>query len=179
MTAGQEQFREITEFGVIPAPSGAGALLLHPEEGNCCLVLRVHHWPAETGGRFRLRRAPSPQPDPGTWALVTFEVCLQSVFGYPNDEARRGDPRTGGAQPGYGFYEVTGSSWPARLTAYNQHAFPDRTPEHYARMKHYFIGCHDASAEFLALDMNVEILDAPYSDVLNRAIHHATGQATR
>lgn len=172
METGPEQFQEITEYGVIPAPSGAGALLLHPEEGDCCLILRVHRRTASTA-RSGPERLPAPQRDREKWALVTFETCLQSVFGYPNDEARRGDPRTGGDRPGYGFYEVTGSSWPARLTAYNQHAFPDRTPAHYARMKHYFIGCHDASGEFLALRMKVEVRDTTFSDMLNRATDRA------
>jgi hypothetical protein len=36
-----ERFREITDSGVIPAPSIAGAVLLHTEEGNCLVVLEV------------------------------------------------------------------------------------------------------------------------------------------
>jgi hypothetical protein len=31
MPQARERFREITDHGVIPAPSGAGALLLHAE----------------------------------------------------------------------------------------------------------------------------------------------------
>lgn len=40
-------------------------------------------------------------------AIVTLAGCLQSVFGYPNDEARWNDPRAAaGDRPGYGFCEV-------------------------------------------------------------------------
>jgi len=53
-----------------------------------------------------------------------------------------------GGRPGYGFFEILNSAWPGRLIAYNRHAFPDRTPPHYAALRHYFIGCHDASGEF-------------------------------
>jgi hypothetical protein len=39
---GSEHFREITEYGVLPAPSGAGAVVIHAEEGrDCRVVLRV------------------------------------------------------------------------------------------------------------------------------------------
>ena len=88
MTQAPERFRQITDHGVIPAPSGAGALLLHAEERlDCLLVLGVFR-PAD---KARLT------------AIVTFEQCMQSVFAYPNDEAYRHDPRgAAGDPPGYG-----------------------------------------------------------------------------
>jgi hypothetical protein len=50
---------------------------------------------------------------------------MQSVVGYPNDEAYRHDPRgAAGDRPGYGFFEVIGSTWPARLIAYTGTPFP-------------------------------------------------------
>jgi hypothetical protein len=69
---------------------------------------------------------------------LTFEGCLQSAFGYPNDEATWGDPRgAAGDEPGYGFFEILDSTWPGRLIAYNRHAFPDRTPSHWSTLRHY------------------------------------------
>jgi hypothetical protein len=69
---GSERFREITEYGVIPAPSGAGAVVIHAEEGrDRRVVLGV------------LRLADKAHKV----AIVTLERCMQSVFGYPNDEA--------------------------------------------------------------------------------------------
>jgi hypothetical protein len=38
MTPASERFRKITGHGVIPAPSGAGALL-HAEDGLDCLLV--------------------------------------------------------------------------------------------------------------------------------------------
>lgn len=138
-----EHFREITSSGVIPTPSGAGALLLHAEEGRDAFVVLSVFRPAD---KARLT------------AVVTFEGCMQSVFGYPNDEAYWRDPRGAvGDSPGYGFFEVVNSSWPQRLISYNQHAFPDRTPAHYQQQRHFFIGSHDASAEFLAASMTIEL----------------------
>lgn len=156
-----ERFREITGHGVIPAPSGAGALLLHAEEGPDCLVVL---------GVFR------PADKAQLTAIVTFEGCMQSIFGYPNDEAYRHDPRgAAGDRPGYGFFEILGSSWPGQLIAYNRHAFPDRTPPRYATLRHYFIGCHDASGEFLAQDMKIEVTTGGYRYAALQALQRAAG----
>ena len=161
MTQAPERFRKITAHGVIPVPSGAGALLLHAEEGlDCLLVLGVFR-PAD---KTRLT------------AIVTFERCMQSVFGYPNDEAYRHDPRgPSGDRPGYGFFEVISSTWPGRLIAYNRHAFPDRTPSHYAAKRHYFVGCHDASGEFLADGMRIELTSGSYAEAVREALQQIAG----
>ncbi|MGH3210404.1 MAG: hypothetical protein ACRDNO_21885 [Trebonia sp.] len=161
MTDASERFRKITGHGVIPAPSGAGALLLHAEEALDCLVVL---------GVFR------PADKAQLTAIVTFKQCVQSVFGYPNDEAYWHDPRGAtGDRPGYGFFEILDSAWPGRLIAYNRHAFPDRTPSHYAVLRHYFIGCHDASGEFLAQDMKIEVASGSYGEAAVRALQQAAG----
>lgn len=106
---------------------------------------------------------------------MTLEWCAQSVFGYPNDEAYWRDPRgADGDQRGYGFYEVLSSTWDKRLKAYNRHAFPDRTSSH-SSLRHYFIGCHDASGEFLARDLKVEIADGSYQEAVGEAVSRAVG----
>jgi hypothetical protein len=160
MTQAPERFRKITDLGVIPSPSSAGAMLLHSEDGDCLVVLRV----------FR------PADKAELIVIVTFEGCMQSVFGYPNDEAYGHDPRgEAGDRPGYGFFEVLDSTWPARLIAYNKHAFPDRTPSHYAGMRHFFIGCHDASGEFLARGMRLELTSGTYFEAARQALQRVAG----
>ena len=162
MTQAPERFRKITDYGVIPSPSSAGAMLMHTEDGDCLVVLRV----------FR------PADKAELMAIVTFPGCLQSVFGYPNDEAYRHDPRgPAGDSPGYGFFEILDSAWRGRLTAYNRHAFPDRTPPHYATLRHYFIGCHDASGQFLARDMWIELTSGSYGQAAREALHGIAGPA--
>lgn len=79
--------------------------------------------------------------------------------------------------PGYGFFEILNSAWPGRLIAYNRHAFPDRTPPHYAALRHYFIGCHDASGEFLARDMKIEVTTGSYGEAAREALQRAAGPA--
>ena len=95
---------------------------------------------------------------------------MQSVFGYPNDEAYSHDPRgPAGDRPGYGFFEVLDSTWPDRLIDDNRHAFPDSTPSHYAAMRHHFIGCHDASGEFLAQGMKIRLTGGSYEEAAREA----------
>jgi len=152
----RERFKAITKYGVIPAPSGPGAVVIHADEGRDCHVVL---------GVFR------PSDKARKIAITTLARCTQSVFGYPNDEAYWHDPRGGdGDRPGYGFYEVLCSSWPRRLAAYNRHAFPDSTAAHYAGYRHFIIGCHDASGEFLAEDLTVEITDDDYEAALEEAL---------
>jgi len=155
MTDDPERFQRISAHGFIPAPSGAGAVMIHAEEDDCRVVLIVHR-PADKTRKI---------------AIVTLAACMQSVFGYPNDEAYWYDPRgAAGDRPGYGFYEVLSSTWPQRLITYNRHAFPGRTPAHYAGLRHFFIGCHDASGEFLAEDLTVEITDGSFGAALREVV---------
>jgi hypothetical protein len=156
----RERFREMTEHGVIPRPSGAGAVAIHAEEVRDCRVVLGVFRPADKADKI---------------AIVTLEWCEQSVFGHPNDEAYWHDPRAAvGDQPGYGFYEVLSSTWRAWLAAYNRHAFPDRTAD-LSDLRHFFIGCHDASGEFLARNLTVEVTDLDYQSALREAVNRTVG----
>jgi hypothetical protein len=151
-----ESFREITDFGVIPSPSGGGTLMLQGEnDPDCLLVMEV------------FREADSSNEI----AIVTVKGCQQSVFGYPNDEAYERDPRPVTPEEGlsYGFYEVQSSSWSQRLADYNRHAFPKTTGEGFASLRHFFIGCHDASGEFLADDLSIELAGTNFRVAAQRA----------
>jgi hypothetical protein len=152
MTYRMERFRRITKFGVIPEPAGAGAVLLQSEEGyNCHLVLRV-----------------SREADhSNAVAIVTVIGCRQSVFGYPNDEAWGRDQHGKDLGISYGFYEVLDSDWAERLAAYNRRAFPKASMDW---GRHFFIGCHDGSAQFLAQDLHVEEFDGSFDQALAEAV---------
>jgi hypothetical protein len=57
MAQASERFRKITDYGVIPSPSGADALVLHAEEGRDCLVVLIVAESMKlelTGGSFGL-----------------------------------------------------------------------------------------------------------------------------
>jgi len=133
-----EQVIELTEPPVIPSPSGSGELLLHGEDGLCIVVLRV------------MRQDGSSQP-----AVVTFRHCLQSVFGYPNDEAQRGDPNL--RHHGYGFFEITQSPWLEHLQRYNRQSFPSAGWWPHGNYRHFLMRCHENLGEFLAEDMRIDL----------------------
>jgi hypothetical protein len=151
-----ERFREITDFGVIPSPSGAGTLVLQGEdEPDCLLVMEVF----------------SESDRSNQTAIVTVRGCQQAIWGYPNDEAYARDPRgRAGDEPSYGFFEVLASAWPQRIAEYNRHAFPSTSLESHLELRHFFIGCHDASGEFLADGLHIELPGTDFRTTAQRAL---------
>jgi hypothetical protein len=129
--------REV-DVGLVPRPSGSGALVLHGEDAADCLVVFM----AMATPDYRPRQA----------AVATFHHCAQSIFGYPNDEAYSAVP-----QATYGFFEVLDSDWSDRLSAFNRLSFPDAEPS--GGLRHYFMGCHDSSGQFLAAGLSVEVFE--------------------
>jgi hypothetical protein len=138
------------DLGVRPAPAGSGELLLHTDGPDALLVLLVND-------RDNSRAGP---------AIVTLVGCQQSVFGYPNDEARWGDPRLRGL--GYGFFEVLDSPWPQRLGRYNRPAFPTRTV--HRPLRHFGVSCHESLGEFLAADIRVELGPETFAQAVREAL---------
>jgi hypothetical protein len=100
------------DLGIEPSPAGSGELLLHCDGPNAYLVLLVND-------RNGQRLGP---------AIITFVGCRQSLFGYPNDEARWGNQRL--RDHDYGIFEIHDSSWRAKLEAHNRKAFPNGAPGH-------------------------------------------------
>jgi hypothetical protein len=125
------------DLGLRPRPSGSGEMLFHSETGDAVLVLVVVD---------RQSRRVGP-------AIVTFVRCSQSLFGYPNDEARSGDPRLRNTI--YGFYEIRDSPWAQRLQTYNRQAFPDPEWSPWGT-RHFVVTCHESTAQFLADEIRVE-----------------------
>lgn len=84
-------------------------------------------------------------------AVVEFKHCTITQFGYPNDEAWAGIPRTQGLV--YGFYEVLNSEWKTKLTSLNRFAFPNTVE---SEDRHFLVLFHDSSFECIADDFTVE-----------------------
>jgi hypothetical protein len=100
--------------------------------------------------------------DAGT-AIVEFEICSITKFGYPNDEAWCGIPRT--RRLTYGFYEVVNSAWKSEIAALNRHSFPE-TEEWKGR--HFLILFHDSSFECIARGFKIETSHERYEDLWTR-----------
>jgi hypothetical protein len=138
------------DLGLRPSPAGSSELLLHTDGPDAILVLLANH-------QDHTRAGP---------AIVTIVDCQQSVFGYPNDEARWGDRRLRGH--GYGFFEVRDSPWPRRLQSYHRQAFPTRTVPR--QLRHFGVACHESLGEFLAADILVELWPDPFEDAVHEAL---------
>jgi hypothetical protein len=142
-------------LGTIPSPAGSAELLL-VDEWSCRLV-------------FLPTTALPGRPRTG---VATFARCRQAVFGYPNDEARRGHPLY--RKCSYGFYEVIGSDWPRRLEALNRVTFPDTTSG-WDTARHFVVACHERLVEVLADDVSLEVDERPFDEVavdaLRRNLH--------
>jgi hypothetical protein len=97
-------------------------------------------------------------------ALVEFLRCTITKFGYPNDEAWSGIPRTYGL--GYGIFEVLNSNWIREITELNRHSFPETAENTTSR--HFIFLFHDSSLECVADEMKLELVSRPYVNVLAR-----------
>jgi hypothetical protein len=88
-------------------------------------------------------------------AIVRFKHCNIHKFGYPNDEASSGIPRTRGLS--YGCYEVLNGTWLGELRTLNEHSFPG-SPYGPRSARHFLFLFHDSSFECLADDLTIEIV---------------------
>ena len=101
--------------------------------------------------------------------LVTFAqarplpLCgmAQVKFGYPNEEAFRGNPRFSPGFRGVGFYEILNSLWPNQVRDFNRENFPE-TPEDLG-LRHFVLAFKENTLEVLSSGFQVERLttDAP------------------
>ena len=76
-------------------------------------------------------------------ALFTVHGVVQSVFGYPNEEAYWHDPR---GEIGQRVVEIVGSKWPNEIDSYNERTFGSAFP--WAQPTRHFFGSKDVSAAF-------------------------------
>ena len=85
-------------------------------------------------------------------AVIQFERCRLTRFGYPNDDTADAIPRFKDLT--CGAYEVLESSWMDEVIQLNKHAFPE-TPW-LVDARHFAIAFHDRIFECLADDMQAE-----------------------
>lgn len=107
---------------------------------------------------------PGGPSDPAGTAVLEFEHCIVSKFGYPNDEALSGHPlyERGLNQP-YGCYEVLNPSWLEQIRAQNRISFPERTN---ISGRHFIVALHDSTFECLAHDMKLSLTVEPMGAVI-------------
>ena len=105
-------------------------------------------------------------------ALITVSRVTQYIVGYPNEEAYWRDPR---GEIGHGICEIIGSGWRESVDSYNRATFGTDYASAWTGGKHFFIGSKDASAQFLADQIDLEVfmgatMRAAYTDARREAL---------
>jgi hypothetical protein len=148
-------------LGVTPEAAVSGAVLLQTEETAFLSfnAMRDTTRPTPHGGFYK--------EEAGT-AVVELVHCSITKFGYPNDEAWSGIPRTRGL--GYGIFEVTNSRWKEELVRLNQFSFPE-TREWIGR--HFVFLFHDSSFECIAQYLRLEVSREPFAELISKVVTRA------
>jgi len=130
------------DVGFVPAPSGGQMYFWQEEEVRTCYLVIAGYAP-DLNSPTRVE----------TPALITGTGYVQSVFGYPNEDAAWKDPR---GRIDHGCYEIEDSRWEHNIQEYNRlsvgvdYPFP-------GELHHYFIASKDGSCQLLARSLGVEV----------------------
>ncbi|WP_445363336.1 hypothetical protein ACJJIQ_00385 [Microbulbifer sp. ANSA003] len=145
---------EELKLGVRPEAAVSGAVLLQSEYSSYLTfnAQKDTDKPSPYGGFYTA--------DAGT-AIVEFQGCLISKFGYPNDEAAMGIPKY--KDFGYDICVVKNSEWVKELENLNNYSFPNTS---YADFRHFIIFFHDSTFECIAKDLVLKLSNQPYSEII-------------
>ena len=141
------------DLGYTPEAAISGAVLVQTERSTFL-----------TFNALKLAEDGFHQEDAGT-ALIEFDRCLITKFGYPNDEAQGGHPLAAKMHGAYDIYEVFNSSWATQLEQQNGIPFLNLPKWN---IRHFIFIFHDSTFECLADDFKLEILNEPYQKVYER-----------
>lgn len=152
------------DFPFTPSPSGPFMELYAQEETPDAYVTMYGYSPS-------LKSAESRE----CIALVAVRHVLQLKFGYPNEVAARNDPR---GQMGHGISEIVGSTWVDSVNEHNRAActvdfIREEGPP---SLRHFFVVGKDASAQFLARDIELSVF---HGESLRAASDEARAEALR
>jgi hypothetical protein len=111
---------------------------------------------------------------PAGTAVIEFERCSVTKFGYPSDEALGGHPLYKRGLESYGVFEVLSSSWIRQMTEQNRVSFPHTTD---STQRHFIFVFHDSTFECVADSYQATLSTEPYEHILRqlkqRVFHHA------
>jgi hypothetical protein len=138
------------DLGYVPEAAVSGPLLIQ-DDGLALLTFNA----------MRLR--PDGRYEPAGTALVEFQRCSCTRFGYPNDEALPGHPLYRRGLQAYGIFEVLDSSWIAQLEEQNRVAFPNSRSW---GSRHFAFVFHDSMLECIARDLILTVSREPFPQVL-------------
>ncbi len=156
---GQDYAVEL-DIGCEPNSNASGEIFLQSEFGDSILIFDAIGSPNTGEKRYK---------DIGR-AIIRFERCYQSKFGYPNDEAFSGHPLYCKGFSGYGVFEVVGKSWEQELIRQNRVSFPN-TGDSWG-LRHFLFGFKEHVLECLAEKLKVDLTDKPLDQILHDVTRH-------
>lgn len=143
-----------------PCPSGTDLMVMAREEKGNAYAVSIGYTPSLAS-----------QDHVECAALFTIRGVLQSMHGYPNEEAFWKDPR---GELGHGVYEILGSGWIDELNAYNRASFGTDFITTADGIRHFFIGGKDSSAQFLAKSLSLDLFPmSPRGSAYQAALEEA------
>ncbi len=100
-------------------------------------------------------------------AIVKFQSCRISRFGYPNDEALPGHPLFKFGLGYYDAFEVKQSPWEHEVRLQNRVMFPNFDMP---KRRHFVITFHDSTFECVAESATAELSNESYSSAVSRIV---------
>jgi hypothetical protein len=115
------------------------------------------------------------QRDTAGTAVIKFERCGITKFGYPNDEALCGHPLYKRGLEAYGCFEVLHSSWIRQMTQQNRVCFPHTTD---SKKRHFILTFHDSTFECVAnsyqATLSTEAYEQMLREITQRSLRHGS-----
>ena len=151
-TATGDQYAVPLDLGFKPEAGVSAPLLLQNDSYTVLTFNAVSMLPDGTRGTA------------GT-AIVEFDLCFWTSFGYPNDEALPGHPLYGRGLAAYDIFDVHKSAWVRRMTEQNRVVFPNTKD---SDLRHLVFSFHDSTFECICRGIkNSSLSTAPYGDTFS------------
>jgi len=148
------------DLGYVPEAAVSGPLLIQ-DDGLAFLTFNA------------MRVRPDGRREPAGTAIVEFQNCWCTRFGYPNDEALPGHPLYQRGLRAYGIFEVLNSSWIAQVEEQNRLTFPNSGSW---GSRHFAFIFHDNMLECIADDLTLTVSQESFPQIL-RAVSQRFIQA--
>jgi hypothetical protein len=148
-----EPYAKPIDVGCVPSVSGSGEFFIQSELSDAFVIFRAVAKTKEFSGKYA---------DVG-WAIVRLKRCMQSKFGYPNDEAFPGHPLYSKGFSGHGIFEVINSNWEQTLVEQNRIAFPKTSSWN---LRHLIFPFKENVLECLVKDFEVRVENRPFGELV-------------
>lgn len=145
--------------GVPQCSVGAPCPIVVADEFKVTVAYYLQDTPDDWDGTSVRVVGPSTAGEPA--AVVSFEGCLSTMFGMPNDEAFSGHPLASRGLKPYSACEVRDSSWVRQLDKMNSVHPQHRRGSFTEDYRHFILAFHDTTFECVARRFSVSLGQGP------------------